>query len=98
MGSAGRGKIGEIRALKAWDNPSSRFPEEGTRRGGGVARRRIGTGGARVSRLLFGIDPGDREFGFAIMGYGYGRGGGGARGGLVFCPSLRKEGRGQTTA
>ncbi len=41
-----------------------------------------------MSHLLFGIDPGDRELGFAIMGYGYRRGGGGASGGLAFAAIL----------
>jgi len=65
MGVAGRGWIGTI---VTWDNLLSLFQEERTRRGGGVARGRIGTGDATGWRLLFGIDPGDREFGFAIMG------------------------------
>ncbi len=64
MGSAGRGAMGVIRA---WDDDSSLFPKEGIRRLGGVARRIIGTGGANVSRLLFGIDPSDREVGFAVI-------------------------------
>ncbi len=45
----GRVLVARRGAIEAWDNPPNLFPEEGTRRSGGVVRRRIGTGGARVS-------------------------------------------------
>ncbi len=89
MGRAGRGRIGRN---VAWDHPPRLFPEEGTRRCDGVARRRIGTGGAKVSHLLFGIDPGDREFRIAIMRQVCRRGGVSARGSLVYWPGLGEAG------
>lgn len=57
-----------VDALRARGHLRSLFPDKETWACGGVARRRVGTGGAKISHLLFGIDPCDREFRFAIMG------------------------------